>query len=194
MGPSSTGPASSCFWPLLSPSKDSAPGKGCPSPLSKTMKTMVLPTERCIYRLNLGPPSQAMRGSGVWEGPTAWGAGGGGRTGGELHRVDPWDRLPLPWPCPALFQGQIACSYGPCNMRASSTAPGYELIGSRQGSQSTRIEGRERGCYFNPKPPWEGGKIVKIIFAKISLLLCLILCLLSVGVSGFGQELNLYKP
>lgn len=52
------------------------------------MKTMVLPTERCIYRLNFGPPSQATRGSGVWEGPKAWGAGGGGSCTGWTLGTD----------------------------------------------------------------------------------------------------------
>lgn len=47
-------------------------------------------------------------------------------------------------PCPALLQGHIACGYCPCNSLASSTAPGYELIRPRQGSQWTRRERREK--------------------------------------------------
>lgn len=95
-------------------------------------------------------------------------------------------RFPLLWPCPALFQRHIACGYCLCNSPASSTAPGYELIRPRQGSKSTRIEGRGKGCYSNPKAPWERRPCSKIIFTNVSLIVkCQTPCWLSLGVSVF---------
>lgn len=77
---------------------------------------------------------------------------------GKLHRVGPWGEASS---CPALLQGHTACGYGPCNSLASSAAPEYELIRPRQGSKSTRREGREKSVILTQKLYGKGHDIVK---------------------------------
>lgn len=115
---------------------DSAPGKGCPSPLPGTMKIMVFSTamSRATSRMSFGLTSILAWGSRVCEGPTAL---------GKLHRVGLWGQASS---CPTLLQGHTACGHSPCNSLASSAAPGYELIRPRQGSKSTRRERREKSA------------------------------------------------